>query len=344
MTATAKPNSCLPPMTAAATNGIELLRFARRLALFLLPLAVLLALVALGIDTLQHNRLLMPELQTKLQTLADSRQSYRLLVLGDSRAEMQVDPRQLAQELKLPPEQTLNLAVRAGDLSSVTALLRAHPWLLREKPVLLVSVSIFSFNDGATRKGYYSPDLVAACSWRQRWTLLGGDRLFAYYLDSAQRLLGLKEPKPYRDDPALRGLALEDGVLATDFDLRVAAWHDRHPWYQRLNLQGVRTQRSAADLHFLAQTGCPVLVFEGPIAPSWLRYIQQRVVEQSDEQFTALISQLCAERGLAFVSYRTRPGLSDEQFLNIQHLNPRGVPVFTHWLAQDAQALLRTKE
>jgi hypothetical protein len=312
-------------------------RYALRVLLFLAILFVPIAVCIAAVTQANRRRVLEPTLRAKIQALVRPDALYRLLILGDSRAEQQVDPWQLADELGIPRDSCLNLGVRAGDLSSAVQALRVHPELLRDKPTLIFSVSFFAMNDGAAKEGYYSPDLIAECSPVQAMELLTPTQLNAYYLTGLAELLGHAE-KPHVSNAA-GGFQPFDTVLEPREDLRVDQVHLTHPWYKGVNLDGIRRQIIRKDLVWIAEQHCRALIYDGPIAPWWKSHIQDSYIQQVDDAFTQKMAMDCAAAGVAFVSYHDRAGIPNSHFKDLQHLNRQGSVEFTRWLADTVRSI-----
>lgn len=268
-----------------------------------------------------------------------------VIVGGDSRAEMQVDPRIFESECQL---KAVNVAVSSGDLISLYHSLRKHG-LLKAPITLIVSVSLFQINDGSTDPGYISSQQVAEMSFAESVHVFGPNLLgpqkmrLAAILGLVQRKLIamkiLREPRRSEVDNLgyVPSFAKLDPAKRFVTDPRTTA----HLWYKNLSIHGVRWRIFRQALSGLAQSDCRIVIYQPPVSDQFRRNIENSPIERGELEFSSMLRDESARYpNVTFLDYfgQNPPTLSDSDYGDVQHLNAWGAPKFTELLIHDCIA------
>jgi len=264
-----------------------------------------------------------------------------VIVAGDSRAHRHVIPEVLRRELGVD---AVNVAVGGGELISVAKVLRRDA-LTANKPVLILSATVFQVNDGATDHDTISMD----CLMAMRWT----DQIAMF----RERLpeMAYRKIRMYKRCLSVRfGLSsvrtkhfAEDGFMGVEgtFDISGMAAHPeriKHPWYKDLNLNGRKWRIFQGALREIAASGCPILLYNGPSSPSWRQLSRDTFMEAAEVQYSQMLQREVAQYpNVHFLDFHG--GWLDEfpeaMFYDIQHLNRTGAAKLTTILSNEIKRL-----
>lgn len=252
-----------------------------------------------------------------------------VVIAGDSRAERQIVPSVIAASLGTP---AVNLATDAQDLITFRNAVWRHGWPA-SAGTLIVSTSVFQVNDGAIDVGYLSTPALLHLTRLERFGIYA-DRLGHPVSPLA---FNFREPSPSAPSVEIRdalGFAAVHQRLRTPLP-RIQL--NEHPWYRRATIDGARWRVFQGALADLASTVPRVYVMVPPVAPAWRRYTANTFVDRAERAFAAQLQTLVQRwphvRVLDF--YREDPGLGDEWYSDIQHLNADGARVLSGMIARE---------
>jgi len=254
-----------------------------------------------------------------------------VIVAGDSRAERQVIPAVIREELGVD---AVNVAVAAGELVSVAKVLKRHA-LSEKKPLLIISATAFQINDGATDHDAISLDCLIAMRWidqiaifREKLPEMAYRKLRMY-----KRCLAVKcglssvRTKHFAED----GFVGIDGTLDAS---GMAAHPERiqHPWYKDLHLEGRKWRVFQSALREIAASGSQVLLYNGPSSPAWRQLSRDTFMDAAEEQYSRMLGREAAQyANVHFLDFHGGwiGDFPDSMFYDIQHLNRTGAAKLT---------------
>ena len=271
--------------------------------------------------------------------------SMDILVGGDSRAKMQVDPAVLTAVTGRPSLNVAEPLPLGGDLATLSRVLRKYPAVLASAPVLILSVSAAGLDDLSlidlttpvmfnwtirdhARVALRAPAeyarlmrerymrTVAKAAWRKA---VGG----GFVCDE-----GVQLPAYVR---AGRGFLPDSNTLS-----RVIPASPRKPGSYLIDGAGWRMFQES--LAWLADSPArAVILYNAPIHGPWKDDPRNAGEMEREALISARIAEAAARhpkvRYLDFIK-TPPPGILPEHFSNANHLNERGAAVFTAYLAE----------
>lgn len=264
-----------------------------------------------------------------------------VIVAGDSRAQRQVIPEVLKRELGVD---AVNVAVAGGELISVAKVLQRYA-LAERKPLLILSVTVFQVNDGATDHDAISLDCLMAMRWTDQIAIFREKlpemayrkiRMYKRCLDARCGLSSVRT-KSFAEDGFM-------GIEGT-FDISGMAAHPeriKHPWYQDARLDGRKWGVFQAALREIAGSGCPVLLFNGPSSPGWRQLSRDTFMDTAEEQYSQMLQREVTQySNVHFLDFHAGwlDEFPDAMFYDIQHLNRPGAAKLTIILSDEIKKL-----
>jgi hypothetical protein len=278
--------------------------------------------------------------------LVEPKRNARILITGDSRAERQMIPEVFKQQLGVD---TVNVALRSGELISIVKVFQKYG-ILDEKPILVISATIFQVNDGAVDHDTISLDSVMAMRWidqvyvfRRKLPEMAYRKIQAYadYFKTAIRGAGMRK-KHYA----------EDGYVGIDrsFDASVnlADYIDmdpdefKHPWYQDLCIDARRWQVFREALGRLAESGCPTIIINPPSSPVWQQFVKDTFVDAVERKYSQMLDREAARYpNMYFLDFHSGwpDAFTNAMFYDIQHLNRTGGTKLSQILCDEIRRL-----
>ena len=273
-----------------------------------------------------------------------------LLIAGDSRAESQVIPEVVAVGTGMSSGEVVNIAERSCEPSAVLAAYAEFADRFAPAPLMLLSVSIFSVNDGANDPRCLHDELLWSLGLRDRLRLVPLKRVvqaaFLAERECAQRIAAWyhgRRPLTLSQ----RGFVsvAEDQRLdpASEHMQRGLAYLKRY-WYCAAALQGIRRRQLEADLRQLLHAGVQVVILDSPEHPAFARAIAGTEMGAANAAFHRQLAELCAELDIPILRYDDTwlAGRDpDALYCDPMHLNRRGAALLSERIAQDLIPLLR---
>jgi hypothetical protein len=282
-----------------------------------------------------------------------------ILVGGDSRAKVQVDPILLE---KLTGERAINVAediTFGGDLPTLANALRHYPRILAKAPILIVSVSVTGFDDLALDdlpaasvlnwspwdharaaahrpgkyfrylSGWYVPFLGRHILHEARHT--GFQCRDGLYLPPAiLAARGFRPIRPRSDSPDSARARKPDRAAQPDPGLARGTGPD-------ILLDGGRRRAFARALDWLAASPARIiLLYDAPLDPRWRADPAHAAGMETERRFAALVASEAARHAkvhFADFAGTPPPELDGTHFADNYHLNAAGAELFTRHLA-----------
>ncbi len=268
-------------------------------------------------------------LEAKMHALI--KDDTRIVIAGDSRAERQLVPAIIEERTGL---KTANVARASCDLITLYNALKSHD-LLGKKYVLIVSASFFQVNDGAIDRGYVSTACTVNMTLKEK-LFVYRNSLRSLWLDMVEVAFGKKSGDAGGiDDSRLRnqGFLGVEGAIKQPLTVVLDPERTDHPWYKNISIRGARWRIFRETLAKLERTGYRIYIYQSPVSPVWYRYTKGTFIDRSETAYSEMLRSLLAgHRDAGFLDYygEPAPGLGDDMYYDIQHLNRTGATAFTN--------------
>lgn len=287
-----------------------------------------------------------PELRTKVMSLTEFNRP-RLIVAGDSRAAWHLDPIILARTLNLRDEDAVNIAINNGGSSAAVAAYREFQGRFARNPIMLLSVSIWSVNDGSPVYAR-ADELVWSLGVRDRIRLVGFGGAVRATFSAEQSLMERWTASPRNDfgKPSPLGFMAHESVAEIAFSAEAMARQSRlleREWYADSSIAGVRWAAFERDLSELQALGVRLVLVESPLHPRWLERISKTRVGGMERTFQQQMERLASSLAVALFSYDStwlEGRNADDVYCDFVHLNSRGAELFSARVGRDLAALL----
>ncbi len=278
--------------------------------------------------------------------LVEPHRSPRVLITGDSRAERQMIPEVFKEQLGV---ETVNVALRSGELISIFKVFEKYK-ILDNKPLLVISATIFQVNDGAIDHDTISMDSVMAMRWtdqaylfRRKLPEMAYRKIQAYagYFKAAIRGAGMRKKRYAEDGYVGIDRSLDASVNLADY-IDMDPDKFKHPWYQDLCIDARRWPVFCEALGLLAGSGCPTIIINPPSSPLWQQFVKGTFVDAVERKYSQMLEQEAARYpNVYFLDFHGGwpDALTNAMFYDIQHLNRTGGTKLSQILCDEIRRL-----
>ncbi len=276
---------------------------------------------------------------TRLITSAPERP--RVIIAGDSRAEINIIPAVLDDELKTT---SANVAVGVGLLyRTVEALQKAGA--LNHHSLIIVSVSSYQISDGFVLDADpIDIEVIAHEPWSLQKMSDAQDYFnnqYDYYFNRLKTFLrpDVSDPEHMNDEVfAAKGYTEKKGLFAP-----APGPNTTDEVYQHVRIGGIKQKKFEEALRTLGATNDTVVIIEPPYAPSAWRAYDGTNAKDTEEQFARVIRTAIAPYpNLHFIDYTLASStLRDTDFADAVHLNKEGAELFTKQVARDVRPFVK---
>lgn len=270
------------------------------------------------------------------------------VIAGDSRALNGVIPAVVARRLALPLDQCVNIAVSACEPSGVRAIWEEFHHRFGREAILVISVSPFAMNDGATSRDTLAHETLWSLSLGQRLRLVPVTQgLAASFLPG--RACYHRVRSRWREWP---DYSHENGFLGQPpnsasywsprmYEIQTQAYLDQY--LTNPQLDGIRRRLLERDLAKLDQLGAQVVVLDGPMHPVFLDRIAGTAADETLVEFHQRLARICTHLGVPVLRYEARGfagEAADELFADLFHLSRPGAERLSLLIANDLDRLI----
>ena len=257
----------------------------------------------------------------------------KIIIAGDSRAEMNVIPAQLSAALGTS---SVNVGVGLGLVPEVYAALQKYGTLNHDS-IILISVSSYQTDDGSlSDDDPVDWQVITSEPWSMQKINDAQsyfNNLYDYYFNRIKTFL-----RPDVSDPehmnavimAAQGYTEKTGLYIA----QPGTPSDIDPPYPSLRTNGVKQKAFVEALQAFGRTNDTVIIYESPYAPSIWSAPDSDNTAKVDGQFAQTIEQTIAPYpNMHFVNFEQGTPLPDADFADPVHLNKTGAGAFTALLA-----------
>ena len=340
-------SSSEPPAGLASTGRNDAIAVGmRRLPFGFLGAALLVTVLHLTVRGLYPEPLVNDSVIRQAR-LAVKGESPAIVLAGDSRVQLGVDPGRLNQRLALPQGRVINLAVPFGDSTVFTATYHAFAPHFAPRPIVLFGVSLFSVNDRAVEM--LSEEFLQTLRFRERLHVVRPtEAVTSEFLP--EKSLWQLSMSPVRDLFPNRVARYDPPIPAS---WNVGKWKPEEAasklqwvityWFDRPNIDGLRWRKFSQDMTNLQNEGAQLVVIDSPIHPRMSRALAGTPLEEVNSRFRAKLDDLCAKLGIPVLRYSVadlRAVDVDAVFMDLTHLNEAGAVLLTDRIAGDVARLI----
>jgi hypothetical protein len=318
----------------SSSKNSQVPKFLLSCSLFGLFILLSVILIITAFDVINWDKVFYNELERKTDCLINT--NVRIIIAGDSRAEVQLIPLQFEKELH---EGTINIGLPACDLATIYNLLKSRK-LLEKKKTIVISTSIFQINDNIDDIGYISSPLICRLSLIEKTRMFykRPEKLFQAYTRAETSLLNRVINRPflknasslYSSEKGFR--AVQGEVVATNiYKISLDPGKTQHPWYKNIRLNGAKWRIFKDILDHLGRDPVHVILFQPPASPVWKQHTKGSFIEKAEQEYIEMLDRQVSQYSniVLFDFYNHSDGLKNEHFFDSQHLNETGAGIFS---------------
>jgi len=253
--------------------------------------------------------------------------SADIIILGDSRADRQINPEIINDNLNL---NCLNIAESSLDLFSLSRRLiqnhvKSH---IRRKQILIISASSWQINDGSTGNGYFRKEAFNNLSLLEKFNL---------YSDNLKELILMNRKLIIDKEVNINfgniNRSLNSGfrnINCRDFDTTKMLLN--HPWYRNIRTNGIKQELLKKGLINLNKLNCKIIIFNAPVYSKFKKYAKNNGVWEMENNFNNFIKSTIKSQKLSnlyFHDLRNLNGFEYNDYYDPQHFCVNGANKFT---------------
>lgn len=253
----------------------------------------------------------------------------KVFFAGDSRAERQLNPIIASDFSGKGKSYFANIANSSAEVVMLSEFTKCNKNKFKDA-ILIVSVSSFDLNDGATRPGYISNTTLSKLTPFQNIQINANHPInIINFIKSGTKNLIKKKIKiqgttedSYKQSLGFNGV---NGVLLEkDIGDQV-----KNCWYENWNPKSIRYNLFEKALVEL-KANCKVLyIYTAPYSPAWRKITKNTIYYNHELEFQYLVESLCKKHGIKFINFFDDPRFENKDFYDQAHLNNEGATKFT---------------
>lgn len=287
-------------------------------------------------------------LRSKLLALTEGNRAW-LLVAGDSRAQVNVRPDIVSTGLGWPAGSVVNFGMPVCEPSAVLAAYRELGDRFAAKPIMILSVSFFSVNDGVQDDRFIRDESLRSMNLAQRIRMLPLKRALASIFLPEQALMrALTNGRHVPDDKVVpeSGFVTKPPGGEKRFSKQaVSRQMDEvnRCWFGTPQIDGVRWRRLVSDLQGLRELGVQVVLLDAPVHPSFWESISDTPRYDVYKRFRSKLVSLGRRLDMPILQYdgEILHGLEpDQAYFNLTHLSRTGATRLSERIAADLMDLI----
>jgi len=285
-------------------------------------------------------------LRHKIATLPQFDQ-VSVIIAGDSRAHVQIIPEVIANELSIPVEKTINIAINSGDSSQTLAAYRELSTHFVHHPIMLLSVSLVTVNDRARDGGVPCQEMLWSIGLLDRFRLVSPQRaLLATFLPERELCRRATQfaytlPKPMAGR-GFRGVHSHVQLNSPEAILSRVRRLD-YVWYNDADIDGLRWQQLVKNMQTLLHQGVQVVMLDTPEHPAFVRAIKNTPMDDVNTRFHKKLATLCKQLHMPLLRYDVSIFDChdlDGIFYDLLHVNQTGAELLSQRVGQDLSDLI----
>ncbi|MGB0715213.1 MAG: hypothetical protein ACPGXK_05005 [Phycisphaerae bacterium] len=271
--------------------------------------ALIIAVIHMAfVHILSSNPLLRQDVLQKIDALTANSSPW-LILAGDSRAECQLDPEVMAQELSIEESHIANIAVAGGDSHMTLTALQRYRERMASQAVVVLSVSPHHLADRTDYDRYYSADYYWSVGMAERLRHLSPvDAVRAAFIperaffEQCFASLTGQVTKPDWTGRGFRALGNEpDESTASGFKgtiERLRRWN----CFQVRDRDTVPVRKFVSDIQQIKAMGFRVVLLDAPDHPAMLAALAQETAGRNYCHFRNLLESLAIELNVPLIT------------------------------------------
>ena len=259
----------------------------------------------------------------------ESIDASQILILGDSRADRQINPTFLGD---LTKKKCLNIGESSLDLYSLT--LRLEKVNLKNK-ILIISASSFQINDGSIDQGYFRIEAFNALSFQQKLDL------YFWKPNELKKILSKNILSGFKINLTLgnENSNMNDGYTNISCkNFITTEFIKNHPWYKKNTKLGIKNILLARALITLNKISCKqIFIYNAPIYKEFKNLAVKNGFWEYEIEFCKQIKKLIKMYNLKkikFYDLTCLDGFDKSDFYDPHHLCENGANKFTERINQ----------
>jgi hypothetical protein len=250
--------------------------------------------------------------------------SSEILILGDSRAERQIDPMLLN---KITGKKCLNIAQPSMDLYSLSKRLKK---IKIKNKILIISASSWQINDGSTSEGYFRTEAFNDLTPYQKLKLYSTNiveliKLNNWMVSNIFSDLDISIGKENR--------LINQGYGSIDCnEFETVKIFPNHPWYRKINTLGIKRNLLVKALTDLNKLNCRIIIYNAPVYLEFKEIAIKNGAWEMENNYAKTFSEIVRDRNLnniTFYDLRNLSGFTKNDFYDPQHFCKAGAKKFT---------------
>ncbi len=311
-----------------------MVKFFIKLILFCLPLVLLAVSSFIFFRAYGGKEVVMNELYAKTRSLVPAVNKPDVIIAGDSRASLNLDPKAFNAAGIL---QVVNIATRAGYISDVATALKKFN-ITKPNTLVIVSVSYFEVNDEAWKGVSLPPSMYSRLGFVNEIKSFNNkpDAWYQSYLDFwslfiRQHILRNGYVPKYEN----LGFEPQQAIMALPVP---ADYLKNHPWYNPSSVfPGWKWEAFKDSLKDLASHGNQIVIYSAPPDPAWKKMTQGTTIAAEEELFSQKLNEEISKYpNIHFLDlyHENFPELTDSDYYDTDHLNTTGAEIFSKLFVQ----------
>ncbi len=273
----------------------------------------------------------------------------RMIIAGDSRAQIHVRPDVLAESFGWPDSAVVNIGMPLCEVSAVLAAYREFSDRFATNPIMVVSISVFGVNDGARREHFIHDETIWSLTVVQRFRLLPpGRALLATFLPERGLLRRLVRGRHIDEDTFVPefGFVGKSGGGAVRFShesVQRQMSDVQLGWFGEAQIDAIRWRRFVSDIEGLIDEGVQLVLLDSPVHPAFWEAISETPQFDVYRRYRENLRDVGQRLRIPVLQYgKTSLGDADPNamFYDITHLSRLGATRLSDQLARDLRKLV----
>ncbi len=248
--------------------------------------------------------------------------SADIVILGDSRADRQINPQILHFYTNL---NCLNIAESSLDLYALSKRLIN---LNLTNKILIISASSWQINDGSIEAGYFRPETFNDLTFRQKISMYR--TLPTELFNNQVQIFKQFNKLSIGNDSRFINKNYNE-IQCHEFV--IPAIIKNHPWYRKINTNGIKKKLLLESLLNLNNISCKkIVIYNSPVCDQFKINAQRNDIWQMEEEYNRVVSDIIKKNGLSkivFYNLINLGGFKRSDYYDPQHFCESGAAKFS---------------
>ncbi len=280
-----------------------------------------------------RKQIFLNRLEVKIANLYNPSKPTDILIIGDSRAQRQIDPQVIENTLG---RTALNLALNGECHVTALRMLQKYPLIIKDAKLVIFSETSAQINDGAIFEGYITPASFFELSPFDQIRLFPNQirRIAAFYWNA------IKQYKFYKRTDFSKGLCsrleVENKGLLPIYEKLEGSnfWPtsvnpEDYRWFEKSKFDGIRHRQFIRTLRMIKKqigSGKKLLFVIPPMSNSWLDMIKGTGLEKVFNQSILALQNACKIADVECIIFDKN---AKYEYYDFAHMDYKGAINFT---------------